>query len=93
MSNIKNWIIVVLGIIVITLSWKLKSKNEQLRMVISTTNQVISDDTIYINSLEQMLDNTCIYIQSKYDEFLPDTIWEGEPYLDYIESYSYIKTI
>ena len=91
MNNIKNWIIIVLGIIIIILSWRLKYTNEKLQLVISTSNQTISDNEIYINSLEETLDNTCIYIQNKYNEFLPDTIWEGTSYLDYIDSYSNIQ--
>ena len=91
MNNIKNWIIIVLGIIIIILGWRLKYTNEKLQLVISTSNQTISDNEIYINSLEETLDNTCIYIQNKYNEFLPDTIWEGTSYLDYIDSYSNIQ--
>lgn len=91
MSNIKNWVIIILGIVIIILSWRLKYTNEKLQLVISTSNQTISDNEIYINSLEETLDNTCIYIQNKYNEFLPDTIWEGISYLDYINSYSNIQ--
>ena len=91
MNSIKNWIIIVLGIIIIILGWRLKYTNEKLQLVISTSNQTISDNEIYINSLEETLDNTCIYIQNKYNEFLPDTIWEGTSYLDYIDSYSNIQ--
>lgn len=91
MSNIKNWVIIILGIVIIILSWRLKHANEKLQLIISTSNQIISDNEIYINSLEEILDNTCIYIQNKYNEFLPDTIWEGISYLDYIDSYSNIQ--
>lgn len=91
MDNIKNWVIIILGIVIIILSWRLKYTNEKLQLVISTSNQTISDNEIYINSLEETLDNTCIYIQNKYNEFLPDTIWEGISYLDYIDSYSNIQ--
>lgn len=91
MNNIKNWVIIILGIVIIILSWRLKYTNEKLQLVISTSNQTISDNEIYINSLEETLDNTCIYIQNKYNEFLPDTIWEGASYLDYIDSYSNIQ--
>ena len=77
MNNIKNWVIVVLGIIIIILSWRIK----QQQIFISSID---TTDIDYYNATEAVIDEVCDYVEEKYGEYLPDTLWEGDIYDNYM---------
>jgi len=83
--NIKNWIIAVLSIVCIALCWSLKNKEAKIKTIEEQAFQQILDTNNFVESVDGVLDEVCDYIDSKYGEFLPDTIWEGDLYDNYLE--------
>ena len=77
MNNIKNWVIVILGIIIIILSWRIKQQQTFI-------NSIDTTDIDYYNATEAVIDEVCDYVEEKYGEYLPDTLWEGDIYDNYM---------
>lgn len=84
--NFKNWIIVVLSIVCIALCWSIKHKEAQIKTIEECCFQQISNTNNLVEKADEVLDEVCTYIESKYGEYLPDTIWEGDIYDEYLEA-------
>lgn len=90
--NFKNWIIAVLSIVCIALCWLIKHKEAQIKTIEDCYFQQISDTNNLAEKSEKVLDEVCIYIESKYGEYLPDTIWERDLYDEYAFAYELVKS-
>lgn len=86
MNNIKNWIIAVLSIVCIALCWSTKHIEAQIKTIEECYFQQISDTNNLVEKTDGVLNEVCTYIESKYGEYLPDTIWEGDAYDEYLEA-------
>lgn len=83
MVNIKNWAIAILGIVCIALVWQNKSQKNEIQAL---TNTIIAAD-VALDAANVLLDETCDYVEERYEDFLPDTLWEGDAYDDYMFNY------
>lgn len=86
MNNIKNWIIAVLAIVCVALCWSIKHKEAQIKTIEECYFQQISDTNNLVEKADEIIDEVCTYIESKYGEYLPDTIWEGDVYDEYLKA-------
>ena len=84
MNTVKNWAIVILGITCLCLYWNGRQKDE----IIKTCDQTLFRYRSYELAVEEVLDDTCRYIEDKYNEYLPDTLWENDIYAEYSETQS-----
>lgn len=88
--NFKNWIIAVLSIVCIALCWSIKHKEAQIKTIEECCFQQILDTNNLVEKADGVLDEVCTYIESKYGEYLPDTIWEGDAYDEYLEAREWV---
>ena len=83
MNNIKNWAIAILGIVCIALVWQNKSQKNE----INALNNTIIAANAALHSANVLLDETCDYVEERYEDYLPDTLWEGDAYDEYMFNY------
>lgn len=91
MSSLKNWAIAILGVACFGLYWKAQSLSDQLYTVEQASIQESIEYRMYMDATEAVLDEVCDYVDEKYEEYLPDTIWEGDVYDEYATAYQLIK--
>ena len=92
MDNVKNWVITILGIVCLGLYWSAQHKSDQLWTVEQTSAQMMFEYDMYVRATEALLDETCDYVEERYEDFLPDTLWEGDAYDNYATAYQLIKS-
>lgn len=83
MANIKNWAIAILGIVCIALVWQNKSQKNEINAL---NNTIIAAD-VALDCANIALDEVCDYVEDRYGEYLPDTLWEGDAYDDFMYNY------
>lgn len=91
MKDLKNWAIAILGIICLGLYWKAQSLSDQLYTVEQASIQESIEYRMYMDAAENLLDETVDYVEERYEDFLPDTLWEGDAYDEYATAYQLIK--
>ena len=92
MNSFKNWLIVILGIACLGLYWLAQHKNNQLYTVEQCSIQDSIEFMTYFNAVENLLDETCDYVEERYEDYLPDTLWEGDAYDEYAQAFQLIKS-
>lgn len=92
MKDLKNWAIAILGIVCLGLYWLAQHKQDQLYTVEQTAIQMRIEYGMYVHATEALLDEVCDYVEDKYEEYLPDTIWEGDLYDEYAFAYELVKS-
>lgn len=92
MKDLKNWAIVILGIICLGLYWKAQSLSDKLYTVEHASIQESIEYKMYVDATEALIDEVCDYVEEKYEEYLPDTLWEGDIYDEYTVAYQLIKS-
>lgn len=91
MNNIKNWIIAVLSIVCIALCWSNKHKEAQIKTIEEASTEQLLKYVDIVVAGERVLDEVCFYIEDKYNEYLPDTIWEGDTYDEYVTAFEQLR--
>ena len=91
MNNIKNWIIAVLLIVCIALCWSIKHKEAQIKTIEDASTEQLLKYVDIVVAGERVLDEVCLYVEDKYNEYLPDTIWEGDIYDEYVTAFEQLR--
>ena len=91
MNNIKNWIIAVLAIVCVALCWSIKHKEAQIKTIEEASAEELLKYVDIVVAGERVLDEVCLYVEDKYNEYLPDTIWEGDTYDEYVTAFEQLR--
>lgn len=90
MKDLKNWAIAILGIVCLGLVWSNKHKDAQIETLKQCSVYEVADYNHYVEATEALINEVCDYVEDKYGEYLPDTIWEGDIYDEYAVAYQQI---